>query len=115
MAKIGTTDTDVGLLDDSSLIADGATTGYTVPAGRLIELATSVPAGVTATIEASYDGGSNYFTLTPTSLSIVDATAAAQAVTMQYFTEEQGIKLRVSAAGSWSGTLTFRISGGPKR
>lgn len=116
MAKFGSSDTDVGLLDTASITADGATTGYTVPAGRLIELALSVPSGVTGTLECSYDGGINYFTLTPTSLSVVDATAAAQAVTMQYFTEEQGIKLRASGAGTWGGgTMTLRISGGPKR
>lgn len=116
MAKFTTTDSDVGLLDEASITADGATAGYSIPPGRLIELALSVPVGVIATLECAYDGGTNYFTLTPTSLSVVDATAAAQAVTMQYFTEEQGIKLRASGAGTWGGgTMTLRISGGPKR
>lgn len=112
MAKYGSTDTDVGLIDTVTITADGATTGVAVPAGQLLELAISVPSGVTGTIECSYDGGVNYFTLTPTSLSVVDATSAAAAVTMQYFTEEQGIKLRASGAGTWGGgTLSFRVSG----
>jgi hypothetical protein len=116
MAKVGSTDDDVGLLSATSITADGATTGYTVPAGRLLELALSVPSGVTGTLECSYDGGTNYFTLTPTSLSVVDATSGAAAVTMQYFTEEHGIKLRARGAGTWGGgTMTFRISGAPKR
>lgn len=115
MAKYGSTDTDVGLLSATTITANGATTGFTVPAGQLLELAVSVPSGVTGTVECSYDGGTNYFTLTPTSLSVVDATAAAKAITMQYFTEEQGIKLRCAGTGTWGGgTLSFRISGGKR-
>ncbi len=116
MAKVGASDTDVGLLDSASITADGATTGYTVPAKRLLELALKVPSGVTGVIECAYDGGTDYFTLTPTSLSVVDGTSAAVDVTMQYYTEEQGIKLRARGAGTWGGgTMTLRISGAPGR
>lgn len=112
MAKYGSTDPDVGHINTATLTAVGATAGVEVPAGQILELAISVPVGVTAAIQCSYDGGLSYFTLTPTSQSVIDATAAAVAVTNQYFTEEQAVKLRAAASGTFGGgTLSFRISG----
>ena len=117
MAKLTTTSEDFGLIDTATITANGSTTGIEVPAGRLIELSVSVPSGVTGTVRASFDGGATYpFVLTPTSLSVIDATAAAVGVTMQYYTEETGVRLRVDGAGTWGGgTLSFRVSGAVKR
>lgn len=116
MAKASSTSSDVGVINTVTITSDGATTAILVPEGRLLELAISVPAGVTAQIEASYDGGVNFFVLTPTSLSVIDASAAAKAYTMQYFTEEPGIYLRASGTGFGVGDeLSFRISGAPRR
>lgn len=116
MAKASSTSDDVGLVGEESITSNGATTPIIAPEGRLLELAVSVPEGVTAQIEASYDAGATYFNLTPTSLSAIDATSSAKANTMQYFTEEPGVHLRVSATGFGVGDeLTFRVSGGKKR
>lgn len=116
MAKATATDTDIGLINSDTITANGATDGVSVPHGRIIELAISVPSGVVGTIQCSFDAGSTWYTLLPTSASVVDATSAAQAVAMQYFTEEPGIMLRAAGAGTWGGgTLSFRVSGSPKR
>lgn len=116
MAKATTTSTDVGLIGSVSITADGATSGITIPEGRDVELSISVPLGVTASIRASYDAGATFpFLLTPSSLSVIDATSAAQAVTMKYRTEEPHIQLRVDGTGFGVGdTLTFRVSGAAK-
>lgn len=116
MAKLTTDDEDVGLVGVETLTSDGDTNGITAPAERLLELVIDVPVGVTATLQASYDAGASYKALSPSSLSVVDATAAAVSTTMQYFTQEEGIRLGVAASGTWSGgTLTFRVSGPAKR
>lgn len=116
MAKFTATDEDVGLVGVVTLTADGETDGITVPAERLLEIVIDVPVGVTATIQASYDAGASYKSLSPSSLSVIDATAAAVATTVQYFTQEQGIRLGVAASGTWGGgILSFRVSGPAKR
>lgn len=115
MAKATTTTADIGLISSVSISANGATAATAVPEGTTLELAVSAPVGVTAVLQASYDAGQNFYDLTPSSLATIDASAAAKSSTVQYYTEEPNIQLRVNATGFTSGSLTFRISGAPRR
>lgn len=115
MAKATTTGTDIGLIGTQSITSDGATTAIVVPAKRLVELVIAVPAGVTATLEASYDAGVTWYTMTPTSFSVIDASAAAKSYAMQIYVEESNIQVRASGTGFGVGdTLTLRLSGEQK-
>lgn len=116
MAKPSSTETDFGLLLAGTLTADGASSTFIAPTKRLINIAISVPSGVVATVQVSYDGGTNWFTATPSSLAVIDATSAAQAPTFPVYEEEPWVRYRISAAGTWGGgTLTYRFSGADLR
>lgn len=111
MGKASATDSDRGLVGAQTITANGATTGILVPTGQVLNVAVSVPSGVTGTLEMSFDN-SAWFTMTPSSMALIDATAAAKAQVTTFYTEEPGVWLRCSGAGTWGGgTLSFRVSG----
>jgi hypothetical protein len=112
MAKASSNEADIGLISATTLTADGATTAVQMPPKRLVNLAVSVPVGVTATVQVSYDAGATWYTATPSSLAVIDATSAAQAPTMPLYEEEPWVQYRVAASGTWAGgTMYVRFSG----
>lgn len=111
MGKATSTDTDRGLIGTATITSDGATSGIMVPPGQVLNVACSVPSGVTGTLEMSFDNV-NWFKMTPSSMAVLDGTSAAVAEVTQFYNEEPGIWLRASGAGTWGGgTLSFRVSG----
>lgn len=111
MGKPTATSTDRGVVGTATITANGATTGIKVPTGQVLNVACSVPSGVTGTLEMSFDN-LTWYTLTPASLAVIDATAAAVAQVTQFYTEEPACWLRASGTGTWGGgTLAFRVSG----
>lgn len=112
MGKSTTADSDRGLIDAVTLTADGSTTGIKIPTGQVLNIGMKVPSGVTGVLEVSVDGGVSFYTMTPRSLSTIDATAAAKNEMTTYYTEEPGLQIRASGAGTWGGgTLYLRIAG----
>jgi len=108
MAKLTSGGTDVGLLYTETLTANGSTTGYVVPAKRLVNVAMARATGSTCSLECSYDGGVTWFGVAPLSLSVIDSTTGNTSMTL--YEEEQNVWYRMTVTGYASGDAIVRFS-----
>lgn len=105
------TKTDIGLLYEDTLTADGSTTWRRVPIGfTTVTLYLPAGAGSTIYLECSYDAGATAAGVAPRSLTVADDTTGN--ITFPIYEEEKNVLYRMTMTGYTSGTAKIRFSGG---
>lgn len=110
MAKLTAGGTDVGLIYEDSLTANGSTPWRVLPAKRLINVGINAPNASTCKLQCTYDAGATVYSVAPTTLSVVDATAAAAALSTNLYDEEENVQYRMTVTNYAAGTATVRFS-----